>query len=138
MAALAAATYRAHPIGANAPPPQGGDDEPMSERSTGRPVPDGAAIGERAGGTATGHRDVTGAFILLGSPAYRRAAAAMGASGFATFALLYCVQPLMPLFSAAFRVTPAVSSLSLSVATAVMTVSIFAAGILSSGSDART
>ena len=103
----------------------------MSERSTGRPVPDGAAIGERAGGAATGHRDVPGAFILLGSPAYRRAAAAMGASGFATFALLYCVQPLMPLFSVAFRVTPAVSSLSLSVATAVMTVSIFAAGILS-------
>ena len=70
-------------------------------------------------------------FIVLGSPAYRRAAAAMGASGFATFALLYCVQPLLPVFSERFGVSPAESSLSLSLATVLMTVSIFAAGIAS-------
>ena len=79
---------------------------------------------------ATADVDVDG-FIVLGSPAYGRAAAAMGASGFATFALLYCVQPLLPVFSERFGVSPAESSLSLSLATIVMTVSIFAAGIAS-------
>ena len=79
----------------------------------------------------TGLRSIDEPFIMLGSRAYRRAAAAMGASGFATFALLYCVQPLLPVFSNAFGVSPAESSLSLSAATAIMTVSIFASGIAS-------
>lgn len=72
-----------------------------------------------------------GSFIALGSRDYRRAAAGMCASGFATFALLYCVQPLMPVFSAAFRVSPAAASLALSTSTAVLTVAIFAASVIS-------
>ncbi len=52
-----------------------------------------------------------------GSPEYRRVSLALVAAGFTTFALLYCVQPLMPVFSRQFSVTPTVSSLSLSVAT---------------------
>ncbi len=71
------------------------------------------------------------AFIRPGTSAYRRAVCGLCASGFATFALLYCVQPLLPVFSARFGVTAAASSLSLSLATLVMTVSIFAAGIAS-------
>lgn len=70
-------------------------------------------------------------YITIGTPAYRRAALGMCASGFATFALLYCVQPLMPIFSRVFAVTPAAASLSLSAATLVMTVAIFLAGIAS-------
>ncbi len=69
--------------------------------------------------------------ISIGTPEYRRAALGMCASGFATFALLYCVQPLMPIFSHAFAVSPASASLSLSCATLVMTVAIFLAGIVS-------
>ena len=37
--------------------------------------------------------------------------------GFATFALLYSVQPLMPVFARDFAISPATASLSLSVTT---------------------
>jgi YNFM family putative membrane transporter len=67
-------------------------------------------------------------YLLRGTPAYRRVNLALAAAGFTTFALLYCVQPLMPVFSSTFDVTPAVSSLSLSVTTAML-----AAGMLIMG-----
>jgi YNFM family putative membrane transporter len=67
-------------------------------------------------------------YLRRGTPAYRRVNLALVAAGFTTFALLYCVQPLMPVFSATFDVTPAVSSLSLSVTTAML-----AAGMLIMG-----
>ncbi len=70
-------------------------------------------------------------FIGLGTPHYRRAVIGLCASGFSTFALLYCVQPLMPAFTRIFHVSPAASALSLSVSTMVLTVSIFIAGIAS-------
>ena len=70
-------------------------------------------------------------FITLGSVPYRRAVLGMCASGFSTFALLYCVQPLMPILSLRFGVSPAAASLSLSVSTLVLTVTIFLAGIAS-------
>ena len=73
----------------------------------------------------------TPAFITLGGPEYRRAILGMCASGFSTFALLYCVQPLMPIFSRDFGISPAQSSLSLSFSTLVLTVSIFLSGIAS-------
>ena len=50
---------------------------------------------------------------------------------FATFALLYCVQPLMPLFTRAFSISPAAASLSLSAATGVLAVAMIFAGTLS-------
>ena len=75
--------------------------------------------------------DIPTDYITIGTPEYRRAALGMCASGFATFALLYCVQPLMPIFSRTFAVSPASASLSLSSATLVMTVAIFLAGIAS-------
>ncbi len=50
---------------------------------------------------------------------------------FATFALLYCVQPLMPLFARAFSISPAAASLSLSAATGVLAVAMIFAGTLS-------
>ncbi len=70
-------------------------------------------------------------FTALGSTDYRRSVIGLCASGFSTFALLYCVQPLMPIFSIRFGVTAAASSLSLSVSTLVLTVTIFLAGIAS-------
>lgn len=80
----------------------------------------------------------------------RAAAAALFAAGFATFTLLYCVQPLLPEFCARFGLTPAASAWALSSATLalafgllgaaaasdrfgrlrVMTASLFAAGAL--------
>ncbi|MGW8390987.1 MFS transporter [Pseudoduganella sp. HUAS MS19] len=56
---------------------------------------------------------------------------AMFFGGFSCFALLYCVQPLMPLLSREFALTPAQSSLSLSLATAAMAVSLLASSAIS-------
>ncbi|WP_269716580.1 MFS transporter [Caulobacter sp. NIBR2454] len=65
-----------------------------------------------------------------GSPEYRRVAVALFAAGFATFALLYSVQPLMPLFAARFGLNPADSSLALSFSTAALALSLLAAGAM--------
>lgn len=67
-------------------------------------------------------------FIERGTPAFRRTVIAMAAAGFATFALLYCVQPLMPVLARDFGLNAAASSLVLSVATATL-----AAGLLFTG-----
>ena len=45
-----------------------------------------------------------------GTPAYRSASIALFCCGFATFALLYTVQPLLPLFSTEFRIDAATAS----------------------------
>jgi YNFM family putative membrane transporter len=51
--------------------------------------------------------------------------------GFSTFALLYCVQPLMPLLARDFQLTPAQSSLALSVSTGTLAVSLLGASVVS-------
>ncbi|MDB5754504.1 MAG: transporter, partial [Massilia sp.] len=51
--------------------------------------------------------------IAAGTPAFKRINRAMVFGGFSTFALLYCVQPLMPLLSHEFALTPAQGSLAL-------------------------
>ena len=73
----------------------------------------------------------SGRQIARGSPAFRRTNRAMFAAGFATFALVYCVQPLMPEFARTFGVSAATSSLSLSVTTAVLAVALLVVGALS-------
>ncbi|TCR90815.1 MFS transporter [Rhizobium sp. BK376] len=72
-------------------------------------------------------------FLTRGTPAYKRASFALFLSGFATFSLLYCVQPLMPVFSQDFGVTPAESSLSLSLSTGFLAFAIFCAAAVSEG-----
>jgi MFS transporter, YNFM family, putative membrane transport protein len=66
-----------------------------------------------------------------GTPAFRRTNLAMFAAGVATFGLLYCVQPLMPEFSAQFQVSAAESALSLSLPSAVVAVTMLFAGPVS-------
>ncbi len=63
-----------------------------------------------------------------GTPAYRRINAALFLAGLATFSLLYCVQPLLPVLADAFGVEAAQSSLAVSLATGFLAVSILAAG----------
>ncbi|WAH56377.1 MFS transporter [Pseudomonas silvicola] len=53
--------------------------------------------------------------VTRGSAAFRAIAICMTLAGVSTFALMNCVQPLMPLFTQAFSITPAQASLSLSV-----------------------
>jgi YNFM family putative membrane transporter len=55
----------------------------------------------------------------------------MFSAGFSTFSMVYCVQPLMPVFSREFHVSPAASSLSVSLTTGLLAVAILAAGSLS-------
>ena len=52
-----------------------------------------------------------------GTTKYRRATLALFCAGFATFAMLYCVQPLLPLLATHFSVAAATSSLALSLTT---------------------
>jgi YNFM family putative membrane transporter len=66
-----------------------------------------------------------------GTPAYRRISLALFLAGFSTFSLLYCVQPLLPVFAETFGVSAAVSSLALSVSTGLLAPSILLAGGLS-------
>jgi MFS transporter, YNFM family, putative membrane transport protein len=70
-------------------------------------------------------------FLERGSRAYWHASLALLFAGYATFSLLYCVQPLLPEFTKAFGVSPAVSALSVSVSTAALAVAIFIAGFVS-------
>jgi MFS transporter, YNFM family, putative membrane transport protein len=70
-------------------------------------------------------------YLRRGTPELRRASLALFVAGLATFAMLYCTQPLLPVFSAEFGVTPAVASLSLSLATGTLAVALILAGTFS-------
>ncbi|QNA88311.1 MFS transporter [Massilia sp. Dwa41.01b] len=69
--------------------------------------------------------------IAAGSPAFKRVNRAMAFGGFSTFALLYSVQPLMPLLARDFALTPAQSSLALSISTGALAVSLLVSSVLS-------
>lgn len=60
-----------------------------------------------------------------------RTALALFAGGFATFALLYCVQPLMPILSHDFSLNAAQASLSLSISTGIMAIGMLVTGPIS-------
>ena len=68
---------------------------------------------------------------IRGSAAYRRICLAFFLVGFATFSLMYCVQPLLPVFALSFRVAPAEASLALSLTTGLLALAIVAAAPLS-------
>lgn len=69
--------------------------------------------------------------IQHGTSTFRRINRALFLGAFVTFANLYCVQPLMPAYSKEFHVAPAVSSLTLSVSTAALSICLIFAGSLS-------
>ncbi|KQO65442.1 MULTISPECIES: MFS transporter [unclassified Methylobacterium] len=69
--------------------------------------------------------------IEAGTPAFRRTAIALGAAGFSTFAVLYGVQPLLPIFADDFAVSPAESSLALSLPCAMLAIALLVVSPLS-------
>jgi len=69
--------------------------------------------------------------IRHGTPEFRRTNLALFSAGFATFALLYCVQPLMPVFARDFKISAAESSLSLSLTTGLLAPAMIVAGTVS-------
>ncbi len=79
----------------------------------------------------------TAIWIQRGTPEYWRVSIALFLVGFATFSLLYCVQPLLPELAITYGVTPAQSALALSLTTASLAVSIVLAGALSEGLGRR-
>src|SRR5579859_460814 len=76
--------------------------------------------------------------VMLGTPAYRRIGVALFLAGFSTFALLYCAQPLLPMFADYFQVGAAESSLALSLSTFCLSFAIMIAAALAEGFGRRT
>ncbi|WP_414707827.1 MFS transporter [Pseudomonas sp. UBA6562] len=70
-------------------------------------------------------------WIEKGTPAFMRTVLALFSGGFATFALLYCVQPMMPLLSHEFAINAAQSSLVLSISTATLAIGLLITGPIS-------
>lgn len=77
--------------------------------------------------------DTTGAvqYIEKNSPLFRRVAFALFLGGVSTFALLYCVQPMLPIFSDYFSVSAAKSSLLISMSTSCLAVGLLITGPIS-------
>lgn len=73
----------------------------------------------------------TSDFIVRGSREYTKATLALFCGGFATFALLYCVQPLLPQLAEFFAVSSASSSLALSLTTFGLAGGLLVSGALS-------
>lgn len=74
---------------------------------------------------------LTSNFIKRGTPSFMRVTLALFSAGLATFALLYCIQPILPLLSDEFHISPAGSSLSLSIATGMLALGLLFTGPLS-------
>lgn len=70
-------------------------------------------------------------WIERGTPQFMRVTLALFSAGLATFALLYCVQPILPVLSQQFGVSPAASSISLSISTGLMALGLLITGPLS-------
>ncbi|MFZ4876520.1 MFS transporter [Janthinobacterium sp. Mn2066] len=70
--------------------------------------------------------------IAKGTPEFTRTNRALFFGGFSTFSLLYCIQPLFPLLSHQFHLSPAQSSWSLSVSSGLLAISLV---LLSAVSD---
>jgi YNFM family putative membrane transporter len=69
--------------------------------------------------------------MRLGTPRYWLASFALLLAGFATFAALYDVQPLLPTLAQQFDVVPATASLALSASSVALAGALFVAGSLS-------
>ncbi|SDA29430.1 MFS transporter, YNFM family, putative membrane transport protein [Methylobacterium sp. UNC378MF] len=69
--------------------------------------------------------------IRSGTPVFRRTALALAAAGFSTFAVLYAVQPLLPIYTEDFGVSPAASSLALSLPCGLLAVALLVVSPLS-------
>lgn len=70
-------------------------------------------------------------YIKRGTPQFMRVTLALFSAGLATFALLYCIQPILPVLSHDFAITPAASSISLSISTGMLALGLLFTGPLS-------
>ena len=89
-----------------------------------------AAVNDEAGRVPSEPVAASG-YIRRGSRQFMRVTLALFSAGLATFALLYCVQPILPVLSHQFGISPATSSLSLSISTGLMALGLLVTGPLS-------
>ncbi|RTL31497.1 MAG: MFS transporter, partial [Rhodocyclaceae bacterium] len=75
-------------------------------------------------------RSVIADKLHAGTAEYRRACLALFLGGFATFSLLYNLQPLMPLLAHGFGLSPALASGAVSAATIALAAALIPAAIL--------
>ena len=114
-----------HRTGCWQTPDRGASDGAASDRDVptrGTPV---EQIGTAALGTSS---DL---FLQARTPDFRKVTLALFAAGFSTYALLYCVQPLLPVFSRKLGLSPTEASLSLSLTTGTLAVAMLIAGRIS-------
>ncbi|MCE1226427.1 MAG: MFS transporter [Geobacteraceae bacterium] len=76
-------------------------------------------------------QDSSASPITIGTPRYRQANLALFCAGFITFVTLYDIQPLLPLFTREFGISPAISSLPLSISTATLAIGMLFSGLTS-------
>lgn len=77
-------------------------------------------------------------YIQKGTVPFLKTNAALFFGGFSTFAIMYSTQPLLPVFSQEFHITPSVASLSLSMTTIALAVSMLFVGSLSDVKGRKT
>lgn len=70
-------------------------------------------------------------YIKSGTPAFKKANIALFAAGFVTFSNLYTTQPLLPVFSKTYHISPTAASLTLSFSTAMLAITMIFAAMLS-------
>ncbi len=66
--------------------------------------------------------------VHRGTAVYKRIRLALFLAGFSSFALIYCVQPLLPEFASSFNVSPTSASLALSLTTGFLALAIMVIG----------
>jgi len=81
---------------------------------------------------------ITSSPIEQSTPAFRQTTLALFAAGFSTFALMYCVQPLLPELAAAFDVSAATSSLAVSLTTGALAATLLLGGSVSERVERKT
>lgn len=87
--------------------------------------------GRRTAPNADVVAELTEIYTEKGTPLFLRTVLALFSGGFATFTLLYCVQPLMPVLSHEYSINAAQSSLILSVATGMLAFGLLITGPIS-------
>ncbi|SHM21088.1 MFS transporter [Roseibium suaedae] len=75
--------------------------------------------------------DANPRWIAKDTPDFKRASWALFLAGFASFSLIYCVQPLLPAFRGTYGVNAATASLALSLTTGTLAFAILASGAYS-------
>ncbi len=73
-----------------------------------------------------------------GSVAFLKISAGVFLAGFSAFSLMYCVQPLLPLFAADFGISPARSALALSSTAGVLAIAVVVMAAVAVGFKRRT